>query len=71
MRKAAHEEWAKIPPGMFQNSFKCWPARVLAIHRNEGKHAPTHCNKKIALNYAERPLRRKIMILEIRFIEID
>ena len=39
MLKAAHEEWAKIPIEMFQNSFKSWPSRVLAIHKNKGKHS--------------------------------
>jgi hypothetical protein len=42
MLKAAHEEWAKIPLEMFQNSFKSWPSRVLAIHKNKGKHAPIY-----------------------------
>jgi predicted XRE-type DNA-binding protein len=40
MLKIAHEEWAKIPLEMFQNSLRTWPDRVMAVHKAHGKQAP-------------------------------
>jgi hypothetical protein len=48
---AAHEEWAKIPLEMFWNSFKSWPARVLAIHMAQSHHAPNDWNKKLKTEF--------------------
>ena len=46
MLRCAKEEWANIPLKMFQNSFRTWPDRVLAIHRNHGNHAPKYSKTK-------------------------
>ena len=42
MLKAAKEEWHNIPLQYFRNALNSWPARVLAIHKARGNHAPKY-----------------------------
>jgi hypothetical protein len=46
MLEVAYQQWTKIPLEKFQNAFKSWPMRVLAIYKDKGKHASKYIEKK-------------------------